>query len=129
MMDTRRQSLTELLSRANSLRPDSPAEEITSTVAAIREALAAGLDGSLDALRAYLSVAHRFDHFADVWNASQLLSEQAELDPLAKAGRAAAWMRLFPETARARPKLVLELLGEGGTGGISNAGLSGLLSG
>lgn len=129
MTQTGRPNLTALLAQANALTPDSSTDEIARIVAAIRSALAAGVGANQDALRDFLSVSFRFGHYADTWNASQLLTDQGELDPYAKAARAAAWLRLFPDTAISRPKLVLQLLGEGGTGGVTDGGRSGLISG
>lgn len=129
MMTTQRRNLSELLAQANTLKADCSTEEISATVSAIREALATGLNGDFESLRDFLSIAYRFDHFADTWNASQLLAEQGELDSHARAARVASWLRLFPDAARRRPRLALELLGKGGTGGISAAKLSGILSG
>jgi len=129
MTHTGRPNLTALLAQANAMTPESPTEEIARTVAAIRNTLAAGVGANHDALRAFLSVSFRFGHYADTWNASQLLSDQGELDPHAKAARVSAWLRLFPNVASKRPRLVLELLGDGGTGGVTDGGRSGLISG
>src|SRR5690606_10601614 len=57
-----------------------------------------------------------------------LLEALGPLDPAARAARAGAWLVLFPETARARPGLLSELL-DGKVGCVSDAARSEILAG
>lgn len=103
--------LADRLAAAFALPVETPADVTTHELAALRGILAQGLGtGRTKELRAYASLAHRFGHHADVWNATQLLARVAPLDPHARRLHAEAWLELFPATARRRPHVVLSLL-------------------
>jgi hypothetical protein len=117
----------EQLAAAYTMSPDTSAEVAAAQLADLRATLADGLDADqADDLRAFASLARRFGHHADVWNATQLLARKRTLDPHARALRAEAWIALFPEAARRRPHIVQALLE--GDPEVSDQALASLLT-
>jgi hypothetical protein len=103
--------LAERLAAAHALPHDTPVAVAAAQLAELRSTLADGLDDErAHELRAFASLAHRFDHHADVWNATQLLDAEGPLDPHARRMRAEAWLALFPDAARRRPQIVQALV-------------------
>jgi len=121
-------NLSHLLREAEELPTDASPEYVQETLAKLRAALADGLEGHRDQLRAFLTLADKFGSHSDAWNAAMLLEASGELDSHAKAIRVSAWLRLFPDSARTRPKTVLDLLGPDGRAGLTSAALSGVLT-
>lgn len=119
--------LAERLAAAYALSPDTPAEVAAAKLADLRSTLAGGLGANrIDELRAFASLARRFGHHADVWNATQLLAGKGTLDPYARQLRTEAWLALFPEAARRRPHIVEALLA--GDPEVSDQSLASLLT-
>jgi hypothetical protein len=107
---TPRSDLQAALSAALTLDPDASPDTIAATVADLRQCVADGLaNADAEGLRTFVTVAGRFGHHVDVWNATRLLEGIATLDPLAKLARARAWLSLFPGTARRRPGIITDL--------------------
>lgn len=124
-----RVEIAQLLKEANALATDAPDDVASQTMISLRDVLSTGIpENGAAELRAYLSIARRFGYAADVWNAALLLEAHTPLDPAARAARAEAWLILFPDTARARPGLLSELL-DGKAGCVSDAARSEILAG
>lgn len=121
-------SLSHLLALAFELPADSPLEEVQEVLARLRAALAAGLEAQKDELRSFMTLADRFGSHADAWNAAPILGRSGTLDPHAKAIQASAWIKLFPESARTRPRTLLSILGPDGRAGLTSAALGGILT-
>ncbi len=120
-------NLGSLFRQVEEFNDDTPRETVQEALAGLRSALTRGLESNSQELRSFLTLADRFGSHADAWNAARLLEEEGPLDPLAKAFQVSAWLNLFPETARSRPSLLLELIGPE-RAGLSASALSGLLS-
>lgn len=121
-------TLASVLHKASTLPADAPADIAQDLLSKLRAALTEGMDAHRDELRVFLVIADRFGNLADVWNASRLLGQGRDLEATEKAMQVSAWLRLFPEAARTRPRIALSLLGHSGRGPLSDSELSGLLS-
>ena len=105
------ESLGERLAEAHALPHDTPADVAAAKLAELRTTLANGFgDECVHELRDFASLARRFGHYADVWNATQLLAAEGLLDPHARRMRAEAWLALFPDAARRRPQILQALV-------------------
>lgn len=78
----------------------------------LRQALARGLDDtSASDLRAFATLADRFGFHPDAWNATALLRRRGPLDAHARLIAARAFIELFGDMARKRPRVLDALLG------------------
>lgn len=103
-------SLRTLFQQGQELNTDAPEEIVSDLIRQVRSQVQHGVKANREALQQYMHLANRFDYLPDTWNASQLLAETGELDLSARLIRTSAWMRLFPDSVRKRPQLVLALL-------------------
>lgn len=77
-------NLSHLLREAEELPTDASPEYVQETLAKLRAALADGLEGHRDQLRAFLTLADKFGSHSDAWNAAMLLEASGELDSHAR---------------------------------------------
>ena len=110
---TGRTSITELTAALFELTSTADRNEAAELLAALRQALTRGLDEVATAdLRAFATLADRFGFHADAWNATSLLRRRGPLDAHARLIAARAFLELFADAARNRPRTLMDLLGD-----------------